>query len=781
MESEQQQKSLFKIIKKSFGTAVAPVRTAASYISSRTVKLVSPLIVRFLQPVLQWLQMRWRVIRPARVGLILSIAVSLFVLFNDQAKDILRVIAQEHWWNAINWMLCGGLIIYASTAWYFSRAVLYVFYESFTPNVPDTLFERLRKYTARFIGGLPIVALAFSFIGISWSHATFYFVVTGLFVWLLILRRKYLLPKFYKNSEQVKDSGEVEIYVGLHHDKEGVKEGLTSRTRPVVITIFVIALIVFSGILLMPVSFPTTMGTLGVIFLGAAGLVVLLNLLTYWTDYYDLPSLVFILFLTAIVAGIYNDNHAVRVLQDSVDQGHRQTLTDHFEKWMKARLTSENSKGDKYPVFVVAAEGGGIRAAYWTAAMLAELQRQYPDFPCHLFAISGVSGGSLGGSAYVSDLANAYRSQQFRCTESKNPEHSETGDSWKNKPIVSTSLDFLGEDFLAPTVGGLLFPDLISRVNLFCPWLFCFPDRAYYLEKAWEQGWLEHNKETPLQFSGDFFDLWAKNGELEIPSLLLNGTWVEDGRRNVTSNLILQAVNFTDVDDMLANFDQRIPLSTAVHMSARFTYVSPAGTVRTRSDGTKRVVDGGYFENSGALGARQVIQQLRHTCENSKSLSSIDCEDRVAFYGIIISNNPESPNAAQGAILAKVLPNRTRNDVNQQEASASLPKTPIGMKSEESEESNWFPVLSETLSPALALFNARTARGSLSETELLAEIKASHSLRFQLHNPPDKNNKIPLGWVLSNQTQDEIQDQAKLRVEDYSKKLQATGLKLMGK
>ncbi len=749
-------------IRRGLGSVLVSAKQITSNAASKAVKAGKPLIVLVLQPALRWLQIRWRVIRPARVGLILSVAVSLFLLLNDQATDILRVIAQGEWFKTSNWVLCVGLLVYASTAWYFSRATLYVFYKSFTPEDSAIRFERLRKYTARLIGGLPIAALAIAFIGISWPHSIFYFVTTVLFLLVLELRREYLLPKLYPTNEKGK------IYIGLHHD-----EGLTDRTRPIVIGIFIIAFIVFVGILLMPVSFPTRVGTLGVVFLGAAGLIVMSNLLTYWSDYYDLPSLIFIVILTAVFAGLYNDNHAVRILQNELKPSDRQTLVAHFEKWMEKRLTLGGSKDKKYPVFVVAAEGGGIRAAYWTAAMLIELQKRYPDFPCHTFAISGVSGGSLGGSAFVADLANAYRSEQFRCTEPEKTVREKTAGPGMNEPIRSTTLAFLGEDFLAPTVGGLLFPDLISRVNVFCPWLFCFPDRASYLEWAWEENWAKHNKGAPLQFSGDFLDLWKEDGVLEIPSLVLNGTWVEDGRRNVTSNLKPQAKTLTDVDDMLANFEQRIPLSSAVHMSARFTYVSPAGTVRTKPAGKKRVVDGGYFENSGALSARQILDVLRDTCANNETLSSFNCIEKVSLYAVIISNNPKNPNAEHGARLAKVLPDKQQEDPKKQQTSTNLTDT---LKDEEPENSIWRPLLSETLSPLVALYHTRTARGSLSEAELVAAMQETHSLRFQLLNPLE-GNEIPLGWVFSKQTQDEIRRQAKSRMDEYEDKLQATGLR----
>jgi hypothetical protein len=75
-----------------------------------------------------------------------------------------------------------------------------------------------------------------------------------------------------------------------------------------------------------------------------------------------------------------------------------------------------------------------------------------------------------------------------------------------------------------------------------------------------------------------------------------------------------------------------IPLSTAAHMSARFTYVSPAGRF---PDGT-HVVDGGYFENSGATTALEILMRIKEYC----AVQNItDVDPKV----IMISNNPRRP------------------------------------------------------------------------------------------------------------------------------------------
>ncbi len=55
---------------------------------------------------------------------------------------------------------------------------------------------------------------------------------------------------------------------------------------------------------------------------------------------------------------------------------------------------------------------------------------------------------------------------------------------------------------------------------------------------------------------------------------------------------------FIDSLDALHELGADVRASAAAHNSARFTYVSPAGDL---GNGKGSVIDGGYFENSGAF------------------------------------------------------------------------------------------------------------------------------------------------------------------------------------
>ena len=99
-------------------------------------------------------------------------------------------------------------------------------------------------------------------------------------------------------------------------------------------------------------------------------------------------------------------------------------------------------ESDRVPMVIVATAGGGIRAAYWTATVLEKIKKDLgPNgLRPYLFAISGVSGGSVGATAFDAALAN---SDEAACGEK-----------------CESSTEFLSEDFLAPTLASGIFKDV---------------------------------------------------------------------------------------------------------------------------------------------------------------------------------------------------------------------------------------------------------------------------------------------------------------------------------
>jgi hypothetical protein len=307
------------------------------------------------------------------------------------------------------------------------------------------------------------------------------------------------------------------------------------------------------------------------------------------------PSLALLPLFAALLASIWNENHFVAHNGGPPLAVARPALAADFRAWQAAR----GAHGDE-PVYLVAAAGGASRAAFWAGTLLLELERQARSqgkrFAPNIYAMSGVSGGSLGLAAFAGSLAVS-------------------GDKTKESPdaYARTAAQvgaFLGQDYLAPLVGYLLYPDLLAR---FLPFPCRSCDRSLALEGAWQRGWAQR---FPGSAARDWFErpLLALDAP-GLPRLLFNATSASEGRRVLQSNLAFvppQAYDlFAGGLGERALDTSRLTLAQAVHNSARFPYISPAALVTdTSGEPWDYLVDGGYFENSGAATLNAMITEI---------------------------------------------------------------------------------------------------------------------------------------------------------------------------
>jgi len=387
------------------------------------------------------------------------------------------------------------------------------------------------------------------------------------------------------------------------------------------------------------------------------------------------------------------DNHAVRTLAAPENVAARPMLDQVLEQW---RAQAPRLPDGRSNFVVVSTAGGGLRAAFWTATVLGAIEDGARNFRGQLFGVSGVSGGSLGAATFVTLAGQLSRSDGIPGCR---------GNQAGRGPFECAGQTVLSQDFLAPPVAALLFPDLMQR---FFP--FGFPDRAKALEQGWERAWAEAGFGEDLWRDRGFRSLWA--GSNFLPALFLNGTHVETGKRVITSNVDIAASPgvFRDVYDFyrLVPAGSEIRPSTAAHNSARFTYVSPAGTL---ADGT-HLVDGGYFENFGAVTGGEVLKA---------GISRLG--RAIQPVAILISNDP----------------NLQEEDFRPSGLRPAKPKTWAG----------------EALSPLRALLQTRDARGLLAASELRALVEENGGKYFLFRLCEESGHPQPaLGWVLSRDSED---------------------------
>src|SRR5262249_51097430 len=114
------------------------------------------------------------------------------------------------------------------------------------------------------------------------------------------------------------------------------------------------------------------------------------------------------------------------------------------------------------------------------------------------------------------------------------------------------------------------------------------------------------------------------------PILLFNATHEETGKRIITGHVLIERNVFIDSLDALYLLKKDVRASTAAHNSARFTYISPAGNL---GDTYGSVIDGGYFENFGALTALEIARAAEAALEKEKP--------RIKLVILMISSDPD--------------------------------------------------------------------------------------------------------------------------------------------
>jgi hypothetical protein len=325
-----------------------------------------------------------------------------------------------------------------------------------------------------------------------------------------------------------------------------------------------------------------------------------------------------ILTIVVIVTNFYglNDNHVIRRSQQA-------TITDDIEPAFLSWLNKRPDKGDftPYPVVLVSTEGGGIRAAFFTAITLAGIVDSCPRIAHHIFAISGVSGGSIGAAVF----AAAMKARPPNTTDKRCDLKSSTSHFYED--AVS---EVLSDDHLSPLLVRMLTGDAFQQL---LPAPIANFDRQLGLEFSLERSF--HRVFENDGLSEPLYRLVPTPKTPSIPYLFLNTTRVEDGLRVTLSPLYFRTEQYGGSDDWHAvDYFNGPPISAAAGTSARFPLISPPGYFVSRNvkegivDGQKtwvpdpafvgtkkRYVDGGYFDDSGAPTLLELYNAINPTRE----------------------------------------------------------------------------------------------------------------------------------------------------------------------
>ncbi|HVT60344.1 MAG TPA: hypothetical protein VHR45_18370 [Thermoanaerobaculia bacterium] len=670
-----------------------------------------------------------QVLEPCRWSIaIVAVGGASFLLL-AQGQDVVRRLAEwgtSPWWSLVglqHWVLfLLAVLLWALSSWYWARVILYL---GAPGGSPRQLW--LREWAPRLLGTLAIALLGIAL----WRAAHGYFESTDplpiprlralsvacfalalAFLVFTIVRRP-LLRRLLRRGIQGQVPGP-SYRVPLWQD-------LPPSTRWAVAASLSVSGLLGLLFAFWPIQVGQFLGTVPILLITAATWVLFGTGIVFLSRRLEIPVLLLAL-LAAVVFSAWNDNHATRLVGGGYGEPPRIPLGAYFADWYRGI-------GDG-PILLVAAEGGGIRAAYWTAIVLGELQDRDATFARHVFAISGISGGSLGAGLFDALLAeSAERHGPLPCGRLHQCAH-----------------QILGNDFLSPPLARLIAPDLAQR---FLPFPVPLFDRGRAIEDAWAAAWEQSIGND--RFTQPFLSLWSR-ADARVPALFLNGTHVETGRRIVTTNLKWQAGDLVDAYDMHQILGADLLLKAALHNSARFTYISPAGTLRASevamspvqgtlpapqkaADPAERrvrghVVDGGYFESSGAATALDLRRVIERTIGHDAAARKV--------YVLYLRNSPQTD------------PVRPRSSSDPELEPTAKP----------------YPMLNELLSPPRALLNTRDARGSLAVAHLRVAAAQEHFFVIGLCKRIDARDgketgllPLPLGWQLSASAQEAMERQ----------------------
>jgi hypothetical protein len=504
------------------------------------------------------------------------------------------------------------------------------------------------------------------------------------------------------------------------------------------------------------------------------------------------PLIVGLFALTSLAAVVLGDNHSVRLIDASSTAGRPVDvaplpLQQAVSLWMRENKCEATPVNCPRPI-VIAAAGGASRAGFFLASIIGYFMQEASTHDLdankvrnRLFAISGVSGGSMGAVMVAAALDAKADSNDHPCVQSSfKLWWGQQINNWRDCFETLTSGDFLSADFF-----GFAFNDMVP---------FFFRDRAAVLEDTWDHRYRSavlRADESILSCKGltcPFLALRPREGHW-IPLLVLNGTSEATGGRIVTTplaktyepasncpslpdksgcTLFVDADRFHDLlsyeaqpSSWLGAFQRAVlnwnrghevlndvRLDTAALNSARFPLISPAGSIRNHNQViVDRIVDGGYFENYGALSAKEL------------ALAIHAIQPALAPVVVVISNDP--------------------NDLLNQDAEAVMPdiKTKVRALRDNQEKKARAAVdgaepLTDIVTPIITAANTRTAHGILGVDELGSALREampgcqSYMIPVRVWPQPleasDRPRAVSMSWWLSTLVQRHLHQQTEL-------------------
>ena len=334
----------------------------------------------------------------------------------------------------------------------------------------------------------------------------------------------------------------------------------------------------------------------------------------------------------SIAPATYNLSRLDDLTHPDTLQKDKQQVLQILDRW-RAKFP----KDSKPKLVLVAASGGGQRAALWTLKVLQELHTTTSgELTQHSFLYTGASGGVLG-EAFFRELY--LRSQTDPKLDLGAPEY----------------LNQLAADNLNPILFSLLVNDLLFQTQK-----LEYSGRVYSKDRgfAFEE---QLNKNTKGIMDKSLADYKEPEAMAKIPLLPLTTLVVNDGRKLVVSPHSFSFFGSSALDsplpqekkqsiDFIRFFAQQDPgnlrFLTALRMSATFPFITP--NVELPSNPKMKTMDTGLSDNFGIQDALRFGYVFKEWIgANTSGVVLITIRDS--------EKSPEIANSATSKILEKII------------------------------------------------------------------------------------------------------------------------------
>ena len=349
-----------------------------------------------------------------------------------------------------------------------------------------------------------------------------------------------------------------------------------------------------------------------------------------WTNSIIIANILFVSLICIFVYTRFWDNKyfTSKLIDISQTTNQRDTEGIALKQFLEDRLNDENSP--KY-YYLIANEGGGLKANYWSLLILSKLDsigKSRGGFYENTLATSGASGGSIGQSIF-----NLMKAQ--------------------NKGIINHEIieDIGNMDHLASDLYSLCFRRPITSM-IPIDLTDCEPIKTirgdYYASRRYAQMATKNNEEiVSLATKYPFKKFWKeayKNHNKKYPLTLINSTHAEYGTEGVGSPLtekdnrkiFSSSVSYLEINRGAAKENQKQTISfiDAAFLANRFPLVSSPAIIPTKG----HFIDAGAFDNNGISSLIELISYVRQKALEDAEWEKLWEKLRGKIKLIIIAN-----------------------------------------------------------------------------------------------------------------------------------------------